>query len=183
MLPLPSADHPRLTAALEQLLAEGLIWREEEHDLRAYNALARWRDQAAAQLAANGWELVHAEQIQAFQIIPLHAQSQPPRRLSRNTLLCLLVLRLLYVETPAALTPYPVIALSNLARRGAAFSISLDLAEALPELARLKLIRPAGGAQRALRPTNSDQLIELLPTLELALPNTTIEQLFKEIGD
>jgi hypothetical protein len=171
---MPSPD---LTPALDQLLTQGLLWREHESDRRAYNALVRWREVAAAQLHSKGWVLVHHESLQTFQAV--NRKGKHHRHLNRNTALCLFVLRLLRAETPVGLTPHPVITLSALSLRCADFNIQPDLSAALPELVHLKLIQPAGG--RLLRPTQPDQLIELLPTLEVAIPDSAIQTLAEQL--
>lgn len=164
---------PDLMPALDQLMAEGLLWRGREEDRRAYNTLLRWREQAGPQLHAKGWVLVHHEGLQTFQAI--QRKGKHHRHLSRNTSLCLLVLRLLRLETAAGLTQYPVVSLDTLTRRCAELGFQPDLSQSLPELVALKLIRPAG--ETPLRPTQPEQLLELLPTLEVAVPASAIENL------
>lgn len=164
---------PDLTPALDQLLAHGLLWRGIDSDRRAYNTLARWREVAAQQLHKQGWALIHHDSLQTFQAV--NRQGKHHRHLNRHAALCLFVLRLLQSETPPGLTPQPVIALSVLLSRCADFNIQPDLSTALPELVNLKLIRPAAG--NTLRPTNPDHLIELLPPLEIAVPDSAIETL------
>ena len=124
-------------------------------------------------LHAKGWVLVHHETLQTFQAI--QRKGKHHRHLSRNTTLCLLVLRLLRLETAAGLTQYPVVSLDTLARRCAELGFQPDLSQSLPELVLLKLIRPAG--ETPLRPTQPEQLLELLPTLEVAVPASAIESL------
>jgi hypothetical protein len=170
---LAPEDQSTLAAALDRLLADGLLWRGHEPDLRAYNTLARWRDLAAAQLGSKGWELIHHDSLEAFQVV--HRKGKHRRPLSRETALGLLVARLLRAETPAGLTPHPVVTIATLQRRCADFSFDLNLSDCLPELEALKLIRAAGG--KTLRPTDPDQLLELLPTLDLAAPDSAIEEL------
>ncbi|MBM4424324.1 MAG: DUF4194 domain-containing protein [Chloroflexi bacterium] len=166
--------------ALQRLLADGLIWREHEPDRRAYNTLTRWRELAAGQLSRKGWELHHHDSLQAFHLI--HSKGKHRRKLDRNTTLGLLVLRLLYSEVPPSFHPHPIIAVHGIAQRCAALlpeDKPINLNDALPVLQSLKLIRAAGG--KTLRPTDSDQLIELLPTLTLALPDPAIEQLHSSL--
>jgi hypothetical protein len=174
--PTPSPA-PDLAPALDQLIAEGLLWRGREADRRAYNTLSRWRDLAAPQMHARGWVLIHHEALQTFQAI--NRKGKNHRHLGRNTALCLFVLRLLRLETPLGLTQYPIISLDTLARRCSDFGLQVDLTLALPDLEALKLIRPAGN--HALRPTQPEQLLELLPALELAVPASSIETLARQI--
>ena len=174
---LAAEDQATLAAALGHLLADGLLWRNHAPDLRAYNALARWRDLAAAKLGSKGWELIQHDSVEAFQAV--HRKGKHRRPLNRDTALGLLIARLLRAETPAALTPHPVVTISTFQRRCADFSFDLNLSDALPELESLKLIRAAGG--KTLRPTNPDQLIELLPTITLAVPDSAIEKLYQSL--
>lgn len=167
-----SAPIPDLTAALDQLTAEGLLWRGRESDRRAYNLLSRWREAAAAQMHGRGWVLVHHESLQTFQAV--NRKGRHHRRLNRNTLLCLLALRLLRAETPAGYTPHPAVSLETLAARCRALGFQPDLPAALPELAALKLIRAPGGQ---LRPGLPSQIIELLPALEFAVSEPAVAQL------
>jgi hypothetical protein len=166
------APIPDLTPALDQLTAEGLVWRGRDSDRRAYNLLSRWREAAAAQMHARGWGLVHHESMQMFQA--LHRKGRHRRRLHRNTLLCLLALRLLRAETPPGLTPQPAVSLQALIARCLELGFQPDLAAALPELAALKLIRAPAGV---LRPGLPSQLIELLPALEIAVSDSAVAQL------
>ena len=168
---------PDLTPALDQLLAHGLLWRGLDSDRRAYNTLVRWREVAAQQLHSQGWILIHHDSLQTFQAVNRKGKHQ--RHLNRNTTLCLLILRLLQTETPIGFTPYPVIALSDLLKRCADFNLQIDLSSALPELAALKLIRPV--ANRTLRPTDPDQLIELLPPLEIAISDSALKTLAQQL--
>jgi len=164
---------PDLAPALDQLLAEGLLWRGREADRRAYNTLTRWRDLASSQMHAKGWVLIHHEALQTFQVV--HRKGKHHRHLTRNAALCLFVLRLLRAETPVGLTQYPVISLATFSRRCADFNFQPELATVLPDLVTLKVIRPAG--EGPLRPTQPEQLLELLPTLEIAVPTSAIETL------
>jgi hypothetical protein len=173
-------EQTNLDNAIRRLLSEGLIWREEENDRRAYNVLARRRELAAERLRTDGWEMIHHDSLEAFQLV--HRKGRHHRKLDRNTTFCLLVLRLLYCETPSTFARNPVVAVNDIARRCAAFvpnDKKIDLAEALPVLQSLKLIRAAGG--KTLRPADGEQLIELLPTLELAVPDPAIEQLHRQL--
>jgi hypothetical protein len=174
---LSSEDQARLNAAMNQLLADGLLWREHTADRRSYNDLARWTEIARTQLNGKNWQLNHHIPTQTFQAI--HRKQKHRRHLKHDTALVLLICRLLYIETAALLTPYPVVSIGSIARHCAEFSFQPDLASALPELVSFKLIRAAGG--KTLRPTNPEQMIELLPTLTIAVPDASIEAFAKQI--
>lgn len=173
-------EQARFDDALRRLLGDGLIWREHEPDRRAYNVLARNRELAAERLKAKDWEMIHHDSLLAFQLI--HRRGKHRRKLNRDTAFCLLVLRLLYCETPAAFSPNPVVAVDDIARRCAAFlpeGQTINLPETLPVLQSLKLIRAAGG--QTLRPADGEQLVELLPALDLAVPDAAIEHLHQSL--
>jgi Domain of unknown function (DUF4194) len=174
---LSSDDQARLNAAMNQLLADGLLWRENEPDRRAYNDLARWPGLASNQLQAKGWHLVHHATAQTFQAV--HRKQKHRRHIRHDTAMVLLVCRLLYIETAVLLTPYPVVAVGSIARQCASLGFTPELTAALPELASFKLIRAAAG--KTLRPTNPEQMIELLPTLTAAVPDTAIEAMAKQL--
>jgi hypothetical protein len=108
----------------------------------------------------------------------VHLEGAHRHRLTRKTTEWLLLLRLLYAERreklTAELTRYPVVNVAEAFQRYTEFfpgqrvreKTSLD--DALRTLQGLKLIRAASGG--ALRAANSDQLIELLPALEIIVP-------------
>jgi hypothetical protein len=167
--------------AVRRLLAEGLIWREEEDDRRVYNFLVRRRELVGDYLQVAGWELRHDERVAVFHVV--HREGAHRRRLSRDTTVWLLLLRLIYAEQreslTVALTRYPTVTIGEVAARygeffpGKAIRKKTSLDEALRTLQHLKLIRPAGGTG-SLRAGASDQLIELLPALETVVPASGI---------
>jgi len=173
---LPSSEQTQLTQAVRRLLADGLIWREDENDRPIYSFLVRRRELVADYLAVAGWELRHEERISAFHVV--HREGAHRRRLSREATVWLLLLRLIYAEKrerlEVSLTRYPVVEVGAVIQRYAQFFPGQPvrkkgrLDEALRTLHTLKLIRAAGGG--GLRAGNTDQLIELLPTLEVVAP-------------
>jgi hypothetical protein len=170
-------EQAQFAEAVRRLLAEGIIWREEEGDRRVYNFLVRRRELVADYLQVAGWELRHDERVAVFHVV--HREGAHLRRLSRDSTVWLLLLRLIYAEQreslKVTLTRYPIATVGEVAARYAEFfpgkpvRKKTSLEEALRTLERLKLIRPAGGAG-ALRASNSEQVIELLPTLEIVVP-------------
>ena len=167
-------DQALFDSSVRKLLREGLIWRELEDDRRAYNFLARRQDLIADHLQTDGWSLLYHESLQAFQL--LDARGARRRQLSRETAIWLIILRLLYLESRSS-----VVAIRDIVKRGAQFSEALSgLAEALPVIHDLKLIRPADNL--TLRPGNPESLVELLPSLELAVPADAIAQTHKKLS-
>lgn len=178
---LPPNEQAQFAEAVRLLLSEGLIWREEEADRRVYNFLVRRRELVGDYLQVAGWELRHDERVAVFHVV--HREGAHRRRLNRDTTVWLLLLRLIYAEQreslTVTLTRYPVVTVGEVAARyseffpGKAIRKKTSLDEALCTLQPLKLIRPAGGAG-SLRAGASDQLIELLPTLEIVIPASEI---------
>jgi hypothetical protein len=185
---LPPSEQSQFADAVRRLLADGLIWREDEGDRRIFNFLLRRRELVADYLSVAGWDLRHDERIGAFQVV--HREGAHRRRLSRDQTVWLLLLRLIYAEKrerlEVSLTRYPVTEVGEVARRYADFfpgqnvrkRSSLD--DALRSFQALKLVRGAGGA--ALRTGSPDQLIELLPTLELAIPAAAVTALAERLA-
>ncbi|NTU81797.1 MAG: DUF4194 domain-containing protein [Chloroflexales bacterium] len=186
---LSAGEQALFADAARRLLAEGLIWRGDEGDTRAYAFLLRRRELVAEYLQVAGWELRHDERAQVFQVV--HRDGAHRRRLSRDTTVWLLLLRLIYAEkrerVELSLTRYPTLTVGEVAQRYAEFfpgqavrkKTSLD--EALRTLQALKIVRAGGGG--VLRAANNDQVIELLPTLEVVVPAAAIADLAARIGE
>lgn len=186
---LSAGEQALFAETTRRLLAEGLLWRGHEDDARNYAFLQRRRDLVAEYLQVAGWELRHDERAQVFQVV--HHDGAHRRRLNRDTTIWLLLLRLIYAEkrerVELILTRYPTVTVADLAQRYAEFfpgqavrkKTSLD--EALRTLQTLKLVRAGGGG--VLRAANHDQLIELLPTLEVVVPATAIAELTERLGE
>jgi hypothetical protein len=186
---LASTEQAQFAEAVRRLLADGLIWREEEADRRTYTFLLRRHELVADYLAVAGWELRHDERVAVFQIV--HRDGAHRRRLNRETSIWLFLLRLIYAEKrermEVSLTRYPLVEVGAVAQRYAEFfpgqnvrkKSSLD--EALRTLQSLKLIRAAGGG--VLRAGNVEQLIELLPTLEVVVPAGSIAALAERLRE
>lgn len=186
---LAAGEQTLFAEVVRRLLAEGLLWRGDEGDTRSYAFLLRRRELVAEYLQVAGWELRHDERAQVFQVA--HRDGAHRRRLSRDTTIWLLLLRLIYAEkrerVELHLTRYPTVTVGEVAGRYAEFfpgqavrkKTSLD--DALRTLQALKLIRAGGGG--VLRAANNDQVIELLPTLEVVVPATAIAELATRIDE
>ena len=185
---LTSTEQTQFSEVVRRLLADGLLWREDENDRRSYMFLLRRRELVTDYLAVAGWELRHEERIGVFQVI--HREGAHRRRLNRDTTIWLLLLRLIYAEKrerlEVSLTRYPTVEIGEVTQRYAAFfpgqnvrkKSSLD--DALRTLQGLKLIRAAGGV---LHIGSTDQLIELLPTLEMVIPATSVTALAERLRE
>lgn len=186
---LPPGEQAQFADAIQRLLNNGLVWREDDADRKVYSFLARRRELIVDYLQIAGWELRHDERIFVYHIV--HREGAHRRRLNRDTTIWLLLLRLIYAEqresTTLSLTRYPVVAVGDVIQRYAEFfpgqlvrkKTSLD--EALRTLQSLKLIRDAHGS--VLRAANSEQLIELLPTLEIVVPASAVSAVVERLQE
>jgi|HigsolmetaAR202D_1030399.scaffolds.fasta_scaffold20544_2 hypothetical protein len=180
---LSSSEQTQFAETVRRLLSDGLIWREQEDERRFYSFLQRRRQLVADYLAVAGWELRHEERLGAFHVV--HRDGAHRRRLNRETTVWLLLLRLMYAEKlerlEVGLTRYPVVEVSAIVQRYAEFFPGQtvrkrsSLFEALRTFQTLKLVRAAGGG--TIRSGNVDQMIELLPTLEIIVPAANITAL------
>lgn len=184
---LPPGEQTQFAEAVRRLLGEGLLWREDERDRRLYGFLARRRNLVADYLQVAGWEVRHDERNAIYHLV--HREGAHRRRLTRDTTVWLLLLRLIYAEqresTALSLTRYPAVTVGTVFQRYAEFlpgqvikkKTSLD--DALRTLQSLKLIRDAHGG--VLRAANNEQIIELLPTLEIIVPASEIGALIERL--
>lgn len=180
-------EQTQFAEAVRHLLADGLIWREAEDDRRVYSFLLRRRELVADYLAVAGWELRHEERIGAFHVV--HREGTHRRRFSRDATLWLLLLRLIYAEKrerlEVSLTRYPVVEVSEVVQRYAEFFPGQNvrkrssLSDALRSFQVLKLVRAAGGG--VIRTDSTEQLIELLPTLEMIVPAAGVAALAERL--
>lgn len=184
---LPPAEQSHFAQTVRRLLSDGIVWREEEQDRPIFAFLMRRRELVADYLAVAGWELRHEERLGAFHVV--HRDGAHRRRLSRDATIWLLLLRLIYAEKcerlEVSLTRYPVIELSEVIQRYAEFFPGQQLRkrsslqDALRSFQALKLVRAADGGQ--IRSGQHEQLIELLPTLEIVVPSGTIAALSEQL--
>jgi len=164
-------EQAQFAEGVRRLLADGLIWREEESERRIYHFIARRAALARDYLSVAGWELRHDERLGIFQVA--HSEGAHRRRFNRDTTIWLLLLRMIYAEKrerlEITLTRYPVVTVGEVIQRyseffpGQTIRKKGSLEDALRALQNLKLIRAGGGVPRVNDP---EQLIELLPTLE-----------------
>jgi len=183
-----SSEQAQFAQAVRRLLADGLIWREDEDDRLVYNFLLRRRELAADYLAVAGWELRHEERLSVFQVV--HREGAHRRRLNREQTVWLLLLRLIYAEKrerlEVSLTRYPVVEVGEVAQRYAEFFPGqqvrkrTSLIDALRTFQTLKLVRAAGGG--GIRAGQTEQLVELLPMLEIVVPAAGIAALAERLG-
>jgi hypothetical protein len=112
-------EQAQFAEAVRRLLADGLIWREEESERRIYHFIARRAALARDYLGVAGWELRHDERLGVFQVA--HSEGARRRRLNRDTTVWLLLLRMIYAEKrerlEIALTRYPVVTVGEIIQR------------------------------------------------------------------
>ncbi len=175
-------EQTQFADAVRRLMADGLIWREDENDRRIYNWLVRQRDLVSDYLRVAGWELRHDESAAIFHVV--HREGAHRRRLNRDTTIWLLILRLLSAELREKMivmpTRYPIVDREQVVERYNSFfpgelrrkKSSLD--EAFRTFATLKLIRKRRG-------TSGEESIELLPALEVMVPANNITQVAEKL--
>jgi DNA-binding HxlR family transcriptional regulator len=176
-------EQAQFADALRRLLADGLIWREDETDRRVYNFLVRRRDLVADYLQVAGWELHHHETIGVFQVI--HRDGAHRRHLKRDETIWLLLLRLIDAELREKMTVmptrYPVVTQSEIVQRYAEFfpgqtvRKKSSLEDALRTLASLKLVR-------VHRSSTSEPTVELLPILQVVIPVNDLASLAERLA-
>ena len=186
---LPPGQQQQFTEAIRRLLTNGLLWRGDEGDYRSYAFLLRRQNLVATYLQIAGWELHHNERTSIFHIV--HREGAHRRRLSRDTTVWLLLLRLIYTEQhesmSVTLNRYPTITVGDLYSRyteffpGKAVRKKTSLDHALRLLQKVKLIRAADN--KMLRARNIDQLIELLPTLEVIVPANGVDEVASRLQE
>lgn len=135
-----------------------------------------------------GWQLIHHEHIQIFQAI--HRDGAHRIHFNLDTTIWLLLLRLLYAEQQEAnvtrLARYPMVTIGEIIQRydelpGARPRKKSSLEEALRHFQQLMLVRTAHG--RSLRASNLDQIVELLPTLEVFIPSGASQQIAQQLAE
>lgn len=183
---LSAHEQGQFTQAVRRLFNDGFLWRDDEADRSLYYFVQKQTSLLASYLDVAGWQLVGDERLRLFHLT--HREGAHRRRLTLETTRWLLILRLFHAEqrekATLQLAHYPTVTVLELYRRReelmrAPIRKKSSLEEALRTLSALKLIRAATGG--ALRADNPDQLIELLPILELIIPATSIAALHERL--
>lgn len=175
---------------IKRLLTEGLLWRDDEADRKAYNFLGRRSELVSEYLKIGGWQLVFHESARIYHVT--HVDGAHRRRLSRELTIWLLIVRLLYAEkrerVEVTLTRQPVVKVGDIADRYASYFPNQrvrkksSLTEALRAMQGMKLITAAGSAA-VLRADDPDRLVELRPALEVILPADEITALTQRLSE
>ena len=184
---LGPGEQAAFAETVKRLLSDGLLWREDEDDRKAYNFLARRGDVVKGYLYVCGWRLEFSEPAKIYYVT--HVDGAHRRRLNKELTVWLLIVRLLYAEKrerpEATLTRYPVARVGDIADRYASFFPNqhlrkkTSLTDALRAMQGMKLI---GAVDKGgLRADDPDKLVELRPALEVVLPAVEITALAERL--
>ena len=184
---LGPGEQSAFAEAIRRLLAEGLLWRDDEDDRTAYNFLARRSDLVRDYLAVGGWRLMFYEPGRIYYVT--HVDGAHRRHLNKELTVWLLIARLVYAEKrerpEATLTRYPVVRIGDIAERYASFFPNqhlrkkTSLTDGLRALQSMKLI--AAVDKGSLRADDPDKRIELRPALEVVLPAADVAALAERL--
>lgn len=185
---LTPGEQAQFAEAVRRLLADGIIWREDEQDWRVFGFLVRRRDLVTDYLQVAGWDVRYHERANVFHVV--HRDGSHRLRLSRDTSIWLLLARMIYAEQrermEVSLTRYPTITVADFYQRyteflpGLAVRKKTSMDDALRTMQSLKLVRAGGGG--TLRASDGDAVIELLPTLEVVLPEAPITEIAERLS-
>jgi Domain of unknown function (DUF4194) len=184
---LGPGEQAAFAETVKRLLGEGLLWREDEDDRKAYNFLARRFDLVRDYLHVSGWRLEFYEPARIYYVT--HVDGAHRRRLNKELSVWLLIVRLLYAEKrerpEATLTRSPVVRIGDIADRYASFFPNqhlrkkTSLTDALRAMQGMKLI---GAVDKGgLRADDPDKPVELRPALEVVLPAAEITSLAERL--
>jgi hypothetical protein len=168
---LSSSEQDLFRDSLRLLMAEGLLYRGIPEHIKSYSFLRRHESLVKDYLALAGWELRFAERQEAFHL--QHLTGAHHEKLDLSTTKWLLLLRLLYAEVREGraleLTRNPSVTTEELARRYAEYfpkeRFKTAMNDALKTLQSWNLLRRHG----------LDDVLELLPTLEVIVPASSLE--------
>jgi hypothetical protein len=168
---LSSSEQELFRDSLRLLMAEGLVYRGIPEHGKIYSFLRRRETLMKDYLALAGWELRFAERQETFHL--QHLTGAHREKLDLSTTKWLLLLRLLYAEAREGraleLTRNPSVTVEDLVRRYAEYfpkeRFKTAMTDALKTLQGWNLLRRHG----------ADDVLELLPTLEVIVPASSLE--------
>lgn len=185
---LSASEQALFAEAVNRLFSDGFIWYEDKSKATLYTFLRRHLELVKAYLGMSGWILTWHEPQRIFHLT--HRDGAHRKQLSNAATICLLLARLVYAEqqetSTLRLTTYPSITLGELYRRyqelpRARKRWKNQFEEALRQLQRLLLVRTLG--QGSLRLSNPQQILELLPTLEIIVPAGNAQQVAERLAE
>ena len=169
---LDSAQALVFSRIVNRLLADTFILYDLDHD--EYHFLRQHEKSVRLYLDLMDWDLRHDEVNRVYQVINRHGDNRRSLKLLESEFL--VVLTLAYLEKQQAggsLARWPGMTLDELRQKYISVIGKTDrlltthVREALNTLRRYRLIEPVGG--KAINPQNTQQVIQLLPTLRMAL--------------
>lgn len=185
----PSSDRVQFEEVLRRLMAECFLVRDDESDRRAYAFVLRRFNDVASYLGFMGWEVLHHERLHVIQL--LHKEGAHRRKFTKDQTSWLLLIRLLYAEQKESmkisLVRNPVVRVSEVFERftryfpGENVRRKTALMEALRMFHSLKLLRLT--ETRFFSVSDPETPLELLPTLEIALPASKLQEIEKRMRD
>jgi Domain of unknown function (DUF4194) len=169
---LSSSEQDLFRDSLRLLMAEGLVHRGIPEHSRVYSFLRRRESLVREYLSIAGWELRFAERQETFHL--QHLTGAHREKLDGSTTKWLLLLRLLYAEKREGrgldLTRNPSVTLEELAQRYSEYfpneKFKTRMNDALTTLQTWNL----------LRWHKVEDVLELLPTLEVIVPASGLEE-------
>jgi Domain of unknown function (DUF4194) len=169
---LSSSEQDLFRDSLRLLMAEGLVHRGIPEHSRVYSFLRRRESLVREYLSIAGWELRFAERQETFHL--QHLTGAHREKLDGSTTKWLLLLRLLYAEKREGrgldLTRNPSVTLEELAQRYSEYfpneKFKTRMSDALTTLQTWNL----------LRWHKVEDVLELLPTLEVIVPASGLEE-------
>ena len=186
---LPS-EQALFETVLQRLLSDGFIWRGDERSAALYDFLERHLVPVSDYLAIVGWELRHYQRQKVFHLV--HRDGTNRLHFTQEQTRLLLLLRLVYAQQveQRSTDPSRLLLRHPIASTSSVFQSYIetygikpskgDFHDALQRLQRLKLIRVLynNGQQKDL----SSADLELLPILEIIVPNESIAAMEERIA-
>lgn len=185
---LPS-EQALFETVLQRLLSDGFIWRGDERSAALYDFLERHLVPVSDYLAIAGWELRHYQRQKVFHLV--HRDGTNRLHFTQEQTRLLLLLRLVYAQQVEqhSTDPSRLLLRHPIASTSSVFQSYIetygikpgkgDFHDAIQRMQRLKLIRIlySNGRQKDL----SSADLELLPILEIIVPNESIAALEERI--
>lgn len=173
--------------SVQRLFKDGFLWRDDEDDRRYYSFAVKHLGSLQDFFNVTGMRLTHHERVNI-----LHLSSDGGthrRRLDKETTIWLLLVRLIQAEQNESsvlqLTRHPTVSVGTIYLRYCEFFPGRSVRKksimeaALKTMHGLKIIRaPDGGL---FRPMDPESLVEMLPVLQVILPNSNLVALVGQL--
>lgn len=180
-----SGVQAKFADALKRLFHDGVLLRDEGADASCYATLVRYLSYAQAYFEPLGLALLHHERLHVLQ---LQSQSAALHRsFDKETTIWALLCRLIYAEKKESetlsLAHNPLVLAGDLFLRYAEFFPGKNLRKktaaqlALSTLAGAKILRIHSANAAAAKSLDPDARVELLPTLEVLMPSSNLQEI------